>query len=424
MLSERDNTLLSEVGPGKPMGELFRRFWQPVMISEELPAPDCTPVAIRILGEDLVAFRDTSGKPGVMSAYCPHRHAHLFWGRNEKDGLRCTYHGWKFDTAGNCVDMPNEPVETNFRDKIKIRAYPTRESGGCIWAYMGPKEHMPADIPHLEWALLPSENVLVTKRLQSNNWAQAVEGGIDSSHISYLHNNSINKPTPSTVDKSPLLTTSMRDFGFVEAARRRTEDGKHYWRVRPFLVPSSIVIPGGSSPDRNLGGHVWVPVDDHHVWTYTMTWNATRPITDQERADHLAGFGTHAEVDKDKSRWDLKISNSWSPIRNIDNNYMINREQQRMETFTGIKGVGEQDCSIQESMGEIAPRWEEHLGTTDRGIIEFRKLMLQMVRDLMDGKEPTQPHTPDVYLVRSTAFTIDPDVDWEAASAEYMKVGV
>jgi phthalate 4,5-dioxygenase oxygenase subunit len=283
---------------------------------------------------------------------------------------------------------------------------------------------MPSDIPHLEWALLPQENVLVTKRLQSNNWAQAVEGGIDSSHISYLHNNTMSKITPSTVDKAPLLTTSMRDFGFVEAARRRTEDGKHYWRVRPFLVPSSIVIPGGSSPDRNLGGHVWVPVDDEHVWTYTMTWNATRPLTQAEIDSQLAGFGTHAEVDKNKSRWDLKISNSWSPIRNIDNNYMIDRDHQREESFTGIKGIGEQDCSIQESMGEVAPRWEEHLGTTDRGIIEFRKLMLQMVRDLMAGKEPSQPHRPEVYHVRSTAFTIEPDVDWEAASEEYMKIGV
>jgi phthalate 4,5-dioxygenase len=283
MLSMEDTALLSEVGADKPMGQMLRRFWMPVLLSEELPAPDCTPVAVRIMGEDLVAFRDTSGKVGLTSAYCPHRHAHLFWGRNEDCGLRCTYHGWKFDVDGNCVDMPNEPAETNFKEKIQLASYPTREAGGCIWAYMGPAEKMPSDIPALEWTRVPANQLHVTKRLQENNWAQAVEGGIDSSHISYLHNDSLNLPqTGLTIaDRSPRMFVEPRDHGFIEAARRKTVDGHNYWRIRPFLVPSGIIIPGGRE-SGGLNGHIWVPVDDHHVWVYTISWLTNRPFTTEE----------------------------------------------------------------------------------------------------------------------------------------------
>ncbi|HEY1298670.1 MAG TPA: Rieske 2Fe-2S domain-containing protein [Chloroflexota bacterium] len=420
MLSKAETDLLCQVGPGTPMGDVFRRFWIPVLLAEELPEPDSDPVAIRILGEDLLAFRATSGKVGLTSAYCAHRHAHLFWGRNEQEGIRCTYHGWKYDTGGQCVDMPNEPGDLSFKDKIKLRAYPTREAGGCIWAYMGPPEDMP-EMQQLEWTLVPRENVLVTKRLQENNWAQAVEGGIDSSHISYLHNNNFHRPNNQTADKSPQMTVSRRDFGFIEAARRVTNEGKHYWRVRPFLVPSSIIIPSGDQPGRNLSGHVWVPVDDDNVWVFTMTWNAQRPLTQEEVDALLSGTGIHCPVDKEVGRWDLKISRGYKPIRNIDNQYMINRSLQRERSFTGINGTSEQDCSIQESMGRISPRWEEHLGTADRGIIEFRRILLQLARDMQAGKNPEHASRAEAYRVRSTAFVVEPETDWESSAAEHMK---
>ena len=423
MLSEQETNLLCQTSAGTAMGEVFRRFWIPALLSEELPEPDCPPVAIRILGEDLIAFRNTSGQAGLVSAYCAHRHAHLFWGRNEQEGLRCTYHGWKYDVDGQCVDMPNEPAEGNFKDKIRIKAYPTREAGGCVWAYMGPPEQ-PSDIPQLEWVRVPDSHVLVTKRLQENNWAQAVEGGIDSSHISYLHNVNMKTRNNSTADRSPQMTISHREFGFIEAARRLTPEGKHYWRVRPFLLPSSIIIPGGDQPGRNLSGHVWVPIDDEHVWTFTMTWNANRPLTEEERNGLLAGTGIHCPVDKGVKRWDLKISNGYRPIRNIDNEYMVDRALQRETSFTGINGISEQDCSIQESMGPVSPRWEEHLGTADRGIIEFRRLLLQLARDMLEGKEPEQARNPEAYRVRSTAFVVEPEVDWEAESIEHMKATV
>ncbi|MPZ47986.1 MAG: Rieske 2Fe-2S domain-containing protein [Dehalococcoidia bacterium] len=413
------------------MGTLLRRFWIPVLLTEELPEPDGEPVAVRIMGEDLVAYKDTNGKVGLLDGYCAHRHAHLYWSRNEECGLRCTYHGWKYDTEGNCIDMPNEPAESNFKDKIKINSYPTREWGGAIWAYMGPPELMPPELPQFEWARVADNQRIITKRLQESNWAQAVEGGIDSSHISFLHGgkppaiaNLPENQTVSTRDTSPRFWISHRDFGFAAAARRNAPEEQYYWRITPYLAPWYTIIPGGAAENRSLSGHAWVPIDDTHVFTFTMTWNPSRPITDEERETHLKGFGVHTEVDKVMPRWELKISNGYTPIRNMSNNYMVDFEERRLRTFTGIKGISEQDMSIQESMWPMVPRWKEHLGTTDKAIIEFRKLVMGMARDLLEGKEPEFPHTPDAYRVRSAAVTIGRDIAWEEGSAEVMKARV
>ena len=438
MLSEHDNDFLASIGPGTPMGTLLRRFWTPVLISDELPGPDCEPRAIRIYGEDLIAFRDTDGKVGLIDAYCAHRHAHLYWARNEEHGLRCTYHGWKYDTEGNCVDMPNEPAESNFKDKIKINAYPARDWGGVIWAYMGPPEMEPPELPQFEWARVPDAHRVVTKRLQESNWAQAVEGGIDSSHISFLHSSLPGQSRPggefpqaqqaqrqtSVQDKSPRFWISHRDFGFYAAARRTASDAEYYWRITPYLVPFYTIIPGGSAENRSLSGHVWTPIDDTHVWTYTISWKPSQPYTDEERTTMTAGYGTHAETDKNLPRWDLKTSNSYTTVRNMDNNYMVDFEERRNRTFTGIKGIGEQDMSIQESMWPVVPRWREHLGTTDKAIIEFRKTVIGLARDLMEGREPEHPHTPEAYRVRSGAITIGKEVHWEEGAAEVLKARV
>src|ERR1700722_431035 len=183
MLSKEENELLTQTGPGTPMGELFRRFWLPALLSSELPEPDCAPVKLTILSEDLVAFRDSEGRVGVLERYCPHRGSSLFWGRNEESGLRCVYHGWKFDVTGSCVDMPNEPMESRFREKIRTTAYPTEERGGVIWIYMGPKDLHP-QMPELEWTLVPENQRYVTKRITACNYLQNVEGEVDSAHVS------------------------------------------------------------------------------------------------------------------------------------------------------------------------------------------------------------------------------------------------
>src|SRR5215471_5715489 len=184
MLAVEDNELITNTNPGTPMGDLFRRFWLPVALSEELPGPDCVPVRVRVLGEDLIAFRDSNGKVGLVDAFCPHRGAPMFFGRNEESGLRCIYHGWKFDVGGNCVDQMNEPEQ--FCQKIHLTAYPTTEIGGVIWTYMGPRERMPAP-PAFEWTQVPETHRHVSKVWEECNWLQALEGGIDTSHAPILH---------------------------------------------------------------------------------------------------------------------------------------------------------------------------------------------------------------------------------------------
>src|SRR5665213_1585771 len=185
MLSREENELLTQTGPGTPMGRLIRRYWLPALFSHQLPAPDGDPVRVRLLGERLVAFRATDGRIGLIAEQCPHRTASLFFARNEECGLRCVYHGWKFDLDGNCVDMPSEPPESNFKHKVRIAAYPCRERGGVVWTYMGPPELMP-DFPWLEWAEVPETHRFVTRHLQECNWLQAFEGGFDTSHLTFL----------------------------------------------------------------------------------------------------------------------------------------------------------------------------------------------------------------------------------------------
>src|SRR3569833_735334 len=175
MLSQADNELLTRVGPGTPLGELFRRFWLPVLLPSELPQPDSDPIRVRILGEDLVAFRDSNSKVGFIQNNCPHRGASLFFGRNEEAGLRCVYHDWKFDVTGTCVDMPNEPAESDFKDKVTVTAYPCEEAGGVVWVYMGPPEKKPM-LPCLEWMFVPPEQRVVSRYIQENNWVQGLEG--------------------------------------------------------------------------------------------------------------------------------------------------------------------------------------------------------------------------------------------------------
>jgi len=255
MLSAQDNALITQTSKGTPMGELFRRFWLPVLLPEELPEPDCPPIRIQVMGEYLVAFRDTNAPGGIVEAFCPHRRAPLFYGRNEECGLRCVYHGWKFDVTGQCVDMPSEPADSDFPSKVQIDAYPTREFGGVIWIYMGPPDKVPESLPQLEWALVPSEQRRVTKNFQECNYLQALEGDIDTAHVSYLHSTKKRLPQNQGVvrdvgriDKAPRLMVLNHDAGFAYGGRRTVPDGGYYWRVTQFLWPTYAFIPAFSWP--------------------------------------------------------------------------------------------------------------------------------------------------------------------------------
>jgi phenylpropionate dioxygenase-like ring-hydroxylating dioxygenase large terminal subunit len=390
-----ENELLTQTGPGTPMGELFRRFWLPAMLPDELPGPDCDPVRIRILSEDLVAFRDSSGRIGILGAHCPHRGASLFFGRNEENGLRCVYHGWKYDVDGRCIDMPSEPPESTFKDRIRATAYAAREWGGLIWVYLGPKDRTP-ELPQLEWACLPPEQRRVGKWIQDVNYLQCLEGEIDTSHVGFLHSsltpsnvpNKTTRPELLAKDRSPRLIVKETDSGFLYGARRTVGEGTYYWRVTQWLMPTYSIIPSAEYP---LGGRLWVPADDTHTWSFTYSYHPDRALTDAERGGFASGRSFPPEL----------IPGTFRPRRNVDNDYEIDREEQRARTFTGIYGINDQDRAMLDSMGPIVDRRIEHLGTSDLAIITARRRLLAAARDLERGIEPIAAGNGDLYRVRS-----------------------
>ena len=284
MLTTTENEILTRTGPGTPMGTLFRRYWLPAMLSSELPSPDCPPVRLKLLSESLVAFRDTQGRVGIVQAYCPHRGANLYWGRNEAGGLRCVYHGWKYDVTGQCVDMPNEPPSSTFKDKVRITAYPAQEAGGLVWVYMGPRELTP-ELPQLEFTLVPSDHVYLHKRIQRCNYLQNVEGEIDSAHVSFLHRDLTREGLGAVLgqaglqaseDAAPKFFVRETDYGLLVGARRVQDAGHYYWRITQMLMPSYTMIP--TEPGFPITFTGAVPMDDEHMWGYTITWHPDRPL--------------------------------------------------------------------------------------------------------------------------------------------------
>jgi len=404
MLTTEDNELITRVGPGTPMGELFRRYWLPAMLSEELPEPDCAPVKLRLLGEDLVAFRTTSGQVGVVETWCPHRNANLYWGRNEEEGLRCIYHGWKFDRTGQCVDMPNEPPNSRFADKIHLTAYSALDKGGVIWVYMGPRTLKP-EVPRLQWTEVPAAQRIVSKRLQACNWLQNLEGEVDSSHASFLHAPLGPDGKPSRQDglgkdTHPVFYVLETDYGLAICARRESGEDQYYWRVTPFMLPSYTIIPGTYGGNYTFTGAV--PVDDTTMVGITATWNA----------EHDISGPPFVEVDA-----------NYQSIRNKGNDYLIDRQEQKTKSFTGIKGVRVQDMAVQEDQrGPISDRSTEHLGTSDAGVIATRQRLLKQARALQEGQEPPQPSNPAAYAIRSMGVSAPRDVPWERLMAEHMPV--
>jgi len=402
MLSQEENDLLCCTGPGTPMGNLFRRFWLPVALSRELPKPDCPPVRMRILSEDLIAFRNTNGKVGLLSRYCPHRGASLFFGRNEEGGLRCVYHGWKFDTTGVCIDIPNEPAECSFKHKIRQTAYPTREAGGVIWAYMGPQEIMP-ELPQLEWTLVPQTHVYAHKRLQHCNYLQNVEGEVDSSHVSFLHREfrpeKFNAAVAGQVllaqakDTAPRFLVQETEYGLAIGARRNWDADQYYWRVTKFLMPSFTLIPSEAGSPINFTAAV--PVDDQNMVGFTVTWLPDRPLADDDISTIESWTGAYAEVDP----------KTFEPIASRANDYLLDRAKQRTENFTGMRGIREQDIAVQEDQfgGPVTDRTKEHLGTSDAGVITLRRRLLNSVRNFQQGQEPPEPRKATAYRVRPIA---------------------
>jgi phthalate 4,5-dioxygenase oxygenase subunit len=405
MLNARDNELLTRTGKGTPMGELFRRFWLPALLPEELPAPDCPPVRFRILGEDLVAFRDTNGRIAFVQEACPHRRASLFFGRNEECGLRCVYHGWKFDVEGNCLDLPTERAGSGFKEKIHITAYPGADWGGLIWIYMGPPERRPP-LPLYDWCVKPDNpHLRVWKWMQESNYAQGLEGNIDSAHVTYLHR-WFDRPIPGArqqiLDGAPEISVKETEFGFVYGARRDVADGRYYWRLTPFVLPVFTTIPG---PAGGPGAGFFVlPMDDEHSWWWTIT-STPRPAPAATEPPYIE-----------------LIPGTWRLTRNKDNDYLIDREMQRTVNYTGLPTNRIQDAAMTDSMGAIVDRSDEHLGSTDIAIIFMRKLLLRMAQRLEDGVEPELPQHPERHRVWPLdTINNEPRMEpvWDAHYAEF-----
>jgi phthalate 4,5-dioxygenase oxygenase subunit len=402
MLTAKDNELLTRVGPGTPMGTLLRRFWLPALLSSELPHADCDPIRTRTLGEDLVAFRDTNGQIGIVDAYCPHRRAPLYFGRNEECGLRCVYHGWKFDTHGECIDMPNEPPESKFKDRISLKSYPTVEVGGVVWIYMGPPEHQPAGPPQLPFTFVPEDERRQVKFLVEANWLQCLEGELDTVHVSFLHNvfsddgtglMNLVREDGYTNDRHPRLFVVDTPYGFCYGGRRAQAAGDFYWRVTQFLLPIFALIPSASG--YTSGATVWMPIDDNHCWRFLLGGSRVpgseavappRPPLPTEPGEFR--FPDGATID------------TLLPKYRRANRYGMNREVQRKISFTGMPFIPTQDQAMTEGMGYISDRSQEHLGSTDAVIIHMRRLMTRLVTNLQEGIEPLAAQKPELYRVR------------------------
>jgi len=417
MLKTELNNLATQTGPGTAMGNLFRRYWLPALMSEQLPAPDCEPVRLELLSEKMLAFRDTSGKLGLIDEFCAHRGVSLWFGRNEENGIRCPYHGWKYDVNGNCTEVPSEPT-SGYCERIKLKSYPMVERGGVIWVYMGPADKQPP-LPEWEFATLPAAHSYMSKRIQATNWLQALEGGIDSSHVSFLHSASLSRDPLfkgakgnqyNLNDLSPVFEVVEADGGLLVGARRNAEDDQYYWRITPWVMPNfTMVPPRGDHPTH---GHFWVPINDHTCWTWSFDYHPTRALTTEEVDAMKGGASIHVLVDKD-----------YVPLQRMENNYLMDRQAQREGLlYSGVEGIGMQDASLQESMGAIQDRTKENLVSTDNGIIMARQRLIKAARALAENPDFALPGIdPDHQKVRSVSLLLKRDVHYKEGAKEHFK---
>jgi phthalate 4,5-dioxygenase oxygenase subunit len=419
MLTAQENDLLCRVEGDAPMGQLMRRYWMPACMIEEVAERDGAPVRVRMLGEDLVAFRDTNGRVGVLGEHCPHRRASLLLGRNEECGLRCLYHGWKMDVDGNVLDIACEPPESPLLTKAKHIAYPTREAGGFVWIYMG----SPAEVPAFEvpsFAPTADARVAIVKMQVDCNWAQILEGAIDSAHSSSLHSTDIPpghveqtvaaggvwaRPTN---DKSPRIQVQRTNYGMRYAAIRRpiaNAAANDYVRITTFVAPITVLIPPNNVYSL---ANVNVPMDDTHTMFYFIAWSNWGAGVDTEAFREFCG-----------ARVGIDLDGHYRRIRTRDNNFLQDREAMKRGDHTGIVGIPNQDMAMWETMGPIADRTHERLGTSDSAIVHFRRIMLDAVKRFANGEAAigtTDPHIAHAEL-RSFEGIVPKATNWRTLGA-------
>lgn len=380
-LTRDENDLLRQTGPGTPMGRLFREYWIPAMLSERLPAPDCAPIAIQLLGERLVAFRDTHGRVGILEEFCAHRRASLVYGRNEEGGLRCVYHAWKYDVAGRVIDIPSEPPNSPLAQSIKPIGYPTREAGGIVWTYLGPQRE-PPPFPDFLFTTLPANRVIGFHYHAECNYLQGMEADMDINHAGFLHSIAVNPlldPSRRAFanDNKPRAYARERPFGFQAVFGFKTaEPSKSLFIVDPFIAPCFTLVPVGRT---QLGWiwHAWVPIDDHSHWLYYVHYDPEIDPGPDERRNLEQTYG-HDLIDPD---------NDYRSRGNRGNLHLLDRERQRHENFTGIPGIAMQDIAVTASMGTMVDRTRENLNSGDVLVVYLRSYLLNLVRDHMSGKQ-------------------------------------
>jgi phenylpropionate dioxygenase-like ring-hydroxylating dioxygenase large terminal subunit len=419
MLRKEQNDLLTQTGPNTPMGALFRSYWIPALLAEELPENDYPPVRVKLLSEELLAVRDSTGRYGLISEFCAHRGVSLWFGRNEEGGIRCAYHGWKYDVTGQCIDVPSEPAENGFCRRIKLRAYPLVKQGAVLWTYMGPPEKKPPP-PQFEFAMVSDEQSFTSKRWQECNWLQAMEGGIDSSHVSWLHRGNLNTDPLfkgakgnqyNLKDVRPIFEVVESPGGLLIGARRNAEEGNYYWRITPWVMPCFTMVPPRG--DHPVHGHFWIPIDDQNCWAYSFDYHPARALKTEEVQAMRAGKGVHVAT----------IPGTYLPLANRRNDYLMNRTAQKAgQAYSGIDGIGMQDASLQESMGPIADRTRENLSSTDNGIVMARMRLLKAARALAEKGEVPPGVDPAHHRVRSAAVILPPDVHFGQAAGDALTV--
>ena len=417
MLTKERNDLLTQTGPGTPAGDLFRCFWQPALLAEELPEPDCPPVRVQLLSERLIAFRDSQDRLGLIDEFCAHRCVSLWFGRNEESGLRCPYHGWKYDVFGNCVEVPSEE-DPKFCQQIKLKSYPMVEKGGVLWTYMGDPDKKPP-LPEYEVCNVEPEQRFISKRLQECNWLQAMEGGIDSSHVSFLHSGALNTDPLfkgsagnkyNFADLRPVFEVVETPGGLLIGARRNAEDDQYYWRITPWLLPAFTMI--APRADHPVHGHFWVPIDDENCWAWSFDYKASRQLTHEERRAMENGDGIHCEY----------VPGTYIPRANKSNDYLMDREAQKAGiTYSGVRGIAVQDSSLQESMGPICDRTREKLAPTDRGIMLARRKLLEAIKELQEEGTAPPGVDPDTHKVRSAAVLLPRGEPYHEAAQEQLR---
>jgi nitrite reductase/ring-hydroxylating ferredoxin subunit len=417
----QENEILTRTGPGTPMGALFRRYWLPVLLASEIAEPDGPPVRVKLLSERLLAFRDTHGRIGLIDEFCAHRGVSLWFGRNEECGIRCAYHGWKYDVNGQCVDVPSEPDESGFCRKIRLTSYPCIERGGVVWAYMGPAEQRPPE-PAYEWTSMAPASRHVSKRIQECNYLQALEGGLDSIHSTFLHRYSVGddpllKRDPQSAamlkgDAHPVFLPTVSAGGLHVSTRRNVGDDRYFWRVTQFLMPCfNLFPPYGDNPS---GGHAFVPIDDASCWIFSIDYHPRRELSELEQGAAAAGYGIHVPI----------VPGTFMPVANKSNDYLIDRAAQRArKTFSGVLRIGIQDAAVQESMGPIEDRSRESLVSTDNGIIMTRRRLLDAARASAsaEGRDPPGLD-PAAQRVRAVSMVAPRDVPFAKALAEHQPV--